>query len=159
MKSETIDANDAFSHFAQIQYFLDEPDSNFSCIPLFFLSKLAAKDVKVVMSGEGADELFGGYQAYGFWTKSRMIRLIAEALKKLPRKTRKKIADSIRDKNFHGKAHLYTSIAPAEDFFIGDSRVFEPEEATEFLQADYQDAPTIQQIIGPTYEKVEDQNC
>ena len=45
-----------------------------------------------------------------------MIRLIAEALKKLPRKTRKKIADSIRDKNFHGKAHLYTSIAPAEDF-------------------------------------------
>lgn len=159
MKSETIDANDAFSYFAQIQYYLDEPDSNFSCIPLFFLSRLAAKDVKVAMSGEGADELFGGYQAYGFWTKSRMIRLIAEALKKLPRKTRKKIADSIRDKDFRGKTHLYTSIAPAEDFFIGDSRVFEPEQADEFLQEEYQSAPTIQQIIGPTYEKVEDQTA
>ena len=46
------------------QYHMDEPLGAPSAIPLFFVSQLAAKDVKVVQSGEGADELFGGYWIY-----------------------------------------------------------------------------------------------
>lgn len=157
MKTQKITADDAFNNFARIQYYLDEPDSNFSVIPLFFLSRLASRDVKVVMSGEGADELFGGYQTYGFWTKSKTIRLVAQVLKKLPRGIRKKIADAIREKNFRGKTHLYTSIAPAEDFFIGDSQVFAPGTADEFLTDEYNNAPDVFDILRPTYSKVKNE--
>lgn len=157
MKTQKITADDAFNNFARIQYYLDEPDSNFSVIPLFFLSRLASRDVKVVMSGEGADELFGGYQTYGFWTKSKTIRLVAQVLKKLPRGIRKRIADAIREKNFRGKTHLYTSIAPAEDFFIGDSQVFAPGTADEFLTDEYNNAPDVFDILEPTYSKVKNE--
>lgn len=43
---------------------MDEPSANVSAVPLYFLSKLARKEVKVVLSGEGADEMFGGYNEY-----------------------------------------------------------------------------------------------
>ena len=46
------------------QYHMDEPLGAPSAIPLFFVSKLAREQVKVVQSGEGADELFGGYPMY-----------------------------------------------------------------------------------------------
>ena len=46
------------------QYHMDEPLGAPSAIPLFFVSKLAREQVKVVQSGEGADELFGGYRIY-----------------------------------------------------------------------------------------------
>lgn len=48
----------------QEQYFMDEPLGAPSAIPLYFVSQLAAQKVKVVQSGEGADELFGGYWIY-----------------------------------------------------------------------------------------------
>ncbi|PHA01320.1 asparagine synthetase B, partial [Bacillus sp. AFS051223] len=81
-----------FKYFPQIQYYLDEPDSNPSCVPLFFLAELAARDVRVVRSGEGADELFAGYESYGFSTNSRAVRVFAEGLKKLPKSLRFSIA-------------------------------------------------------------------
>ena len=43
---------------------MDEPLGAPSAIPLYFVSQLASKEVKVVQSGEGADELFGGYWIY-----------------------------------------------------------------------------------------------
>ncbi len=46
------------------QYHMDEPLGAPSAIPLYFVSRLASKQVKVVQSGEGADELFGGYWIY-----------------------------------------------------------------------------------------------
>ena len=46
------------------QYHMDEPLGAPSAIPLYFVSQLASKEVKVVQSGEGADELFGGYWIY-----------------------------------------------------------------------------------------------
>lgn len=43
---------------------MDEPHSNPSIVPLYFLAELASRNVTVVLSGEGADELFGGYAEY-----------------------------------------------------------------------------------------------
>ena len=47
-----------------VQYHMDQPLADPSCIALYFVSKLASEYVKVVLSGEGADELFGGYTIY-----------------------------------------------------------------------------------------------
>lgn len=48
----------------KILYHMDEPSSDPAAIMLYFVSNLASKDVKVVLSGEGADEFFGGYNNY-----------------------------------------------------------------------------------------------
>ena len=59
-----VSADDFFDAMPEIQYFMDEPLPNPSEIPLYFLAKNARQYVKVVLSGEGADELFGGYPMY-----------------------------------------------------------------------------------------------
>ena len=59
-----VSADEFFDAMPEIQYFMDEPLPNPSEIPLYFLAKNARKYVKVVLSGEGADELFGGYPMY-----------------------------------------------------------------------------------------------
>ena len=48
----------------KVQYHMDQPLADPSCIALYFVSKIASEHVKVVLSGEGADELFGGYTCY-----------------------------------------------------------------------------------------------
>ncbi|HET9682292.1 MAG TPA: asparagine synthase (glutamine-hydrolyzing), partial [Candidatus Limnocylindrales bacterium] len=56
-----IGAADFFGAARRVQWFMDEPLSNPSAVPLYFVAQTAAEQVKVVVSGEGADELFGGY--------------------------------------------------------------------------------------------------
>ncbi len=62
--SNKVSAQEYFDYAGIIQYYMDEPLPNPSEVPLFFLAKNAARYVKVVLSGEGADELFGGYPMY-----------------------------------------------------------------------------------------------
>ena len=57
-----ITADECFDAFPTIQYHMDEPQSNPSSVPLYFLSQLAAEHVTVVLSGEGADEIYAGYE-------------------------------------------------------------------------------------------------
>ena len=59
-----LDARTFRSFIPDFAYYMDEPVSEAPAIPLFFVSKLAARSVKVVLSGEGADEAFGGYPTY-----------------------------------------------------------------------------------------------
>ena len=75
----------------------------------------------MVQSGEGADELFAGYQSYGFHTNSKFIRVIAQGLKKLPKGTRYNLGRKIgKMRNFHGRIHLYESLAPAKKNILSD---------------------------------------
>ena len=63
-KSKVIKKEEYLSEIPNIMYHLDEPTSDPAAISLYFVAKLASKDVKVVLSGEGADEFFGGYNYY-----------------------------------------------------------------------------------------------
>lgn len=47
-----------------IQYHMDEPLADPAAIALYFVCNLASQSLKVVLSGEGADEIFGGYNVY-----------------------------------------------------------------------------------------------
>lgn len=154
-KSDVVTAQEAFDNFPLIQYHLDEPDSNPSCVPLYFLTKLASKDVTVILSGEGADELFAGYANYGYHTHSRAIRVLANNLKKLPRGARVKIAHTLQKMpNFHGRLHLYENTAPAEEFFIGQAKVFGEDEANDYLNPAYQKSESVHDIVMQSYKKV-----
>ena len=59
-----LTAEQCFEAFPKIQYHMDEPQSNPSSVPLYFLAQLAHEHVTVVLSGEGADEIYAGYEWY-----------------------------------------------------------------------------------------------
>ncbi|MBL7197033.1 MAG: asparagine synthase (glutamine-hydrolyzing) [Candidatus Omnitrophica bacterium] len=68
----------------KIVRYCDEPFADSSAVPLYFLSKEARKSVKVVLTGDGADELFGGYPTY-------VADILAKYYKRIPLKLRKDI--------------------------------------------------------------------
>ncbi|WP_278360759.1 23S rRNA (adenine(2503)-C(2))-methyltransferase RlmN, partial [[Ruminococcus] torques] len=62
--SKTITPEEFWGNFGKIQYHMDEPLADPSAVALYFVCNTASKYLKVVMSGEGADEIFGGYNIY-----------------------------------------------------------------------------------------------
>ena len=62
--SKIIEKEEYLRLVEKVLYYMDEPISDPSAISLYLLANLASKDVKVVLSGEGADEFFGGYNYY-----------------------------------------------------------------------------------------------
>lgn len=62
--SRTLTAEECMDSLPTIQYHMDEPQSNPSSVPLYFLAQLAREHVTVVLSGEGSDEIFAGYDWY-----------------------------------------------------------------------------------------------
>ncbi len=157
--SRVVKGDESFGYFPLIQYHLDEPDANPSCVPLYFLSKLARKEVTVALSGEGADELFGGYTSYGQFTKSKMVRVVAEGLHKLPKGVKLKLSRSLsKAKEFHGRTQLWFSVTDPKTYFIGQSKIFEEKDSDKLLQPAYQKSTPVNEILAPTWKKVEDQS-
>lgn len=87
--SDKISKEDYIKALPYVYYYLDEPVTDASSVAVYFLSKLASKDLKVVLSGEGADEFFGGYNSYddNIYTKLPLTirRFIASICKHLPK--------------------------------------------------------------------------
>ncbi len=152
--AESLDGEEAFAHFSRIQWHLDEPDANPSVVPLYFLARLAARDVRVVLSGEGADELFAGYLGYGVHTKTKAIKVFVRMLQTLPEPMRLAIARFARDKHFPGAWHMYANLARSEDFFIGHAHIFTPEEADAILQPALRDGISVKNLVGRWYKKL-----
>ena len=103
-------------------YHMDEPSSDPAIISLYFVAKEAAKQVKVVLSGEGSDEFFGGYNTYHTLTEYG-------AYDKIPFPVRNAIARALRGaKPFRGRNFLVRRGLRLEDYYVGISRVFEDSE-------------------------------
>lgn len=127
--SNKVSADEFFDSVGEIEYFMDEPLPNPSQIPLYFLAKNARKYVKVVLSGEGADELFGGYPMYlagGHFDKyskrvPKFLRKGAAAVaKKLP--------------NFTGKNFIIRGAMEPYERFMRANYVFTTEERQKYLK-------------------------
>ena len=151
-KSELINADSFFENIDKVQYYADEPTANLSAIPLYFLSKLASKDVKVVLSGEGADELFGGYPSY---KEDDLLK----KYKKLPLFLRKFIKTLVSPlPSFHGKNFLTKGGSKLEDYYVGDAFIFNNKEANKILTENYKSDLKFQDITKPYYDKVKDKD-
>ena len=150
--NELINADDFFESLDKVQYFADEPTANLSAVPLLFLSKLASKHVKVVLSGEGADELFGGYPFYK--EDDLLIKY-----RKIPFFIRKAIKTAVSPlPEFHGKNFLTKGGSKVEDYFIGEAFVFGNKEANDVLSDKYKNKITFQDITKPYYDEVKDKD-
>ena len=127
--SNKVSAEQYFDMAGKIQYYMDEPLPNPSEVPLYFLAENAAKYVKVVLSGEGADELFGGYPMYlegGHFAKySRIPRFIRKGVAAIARR----LPDSVKGKRFA----IRGAMKPYERFMRANY-VFTKEERAKFLK-------------------------
>ncbi len=112
----------------KVQYYLDQPLADPACIALYFVSKLAAEHVKVVLSGEGADELFGGYRIYHEPFSLRSYQ-------KLPRFVRKAAAALVSLlPDVKGKSFIQRGAKTLEERFIGNANMFSQKEKTKLLK-------------------------
>ncbi|WP_033541276.1 asparagine synthase (glutamine-hydrolyzing) [Planococcus sp. CAU13] len=146
--SEVLNSEECFSELEQIQYLMDEPHSNPSIVPLYFLAKLAKKDVTVVLSGEGADELFGGYDDYD-------VRPNLKKYRKLPAGIRSAIGTAASKlPEMRGRQFLIQGGLPVEKWFIGQANVFPETEAARMLKPAYRTGPSVAEIVQPVYDQV-----
>lgn len=113
-----INEKEYFHSLKKVVYYLDEPLGDPSAISLYHLAKLASQDVKVVLSGEGADEFFGGYNSY----KIHMYDYLPFGLRCMIGKVAKRVP------HMKGKNFLIRHGMRAEDGYIGVNSVFNDEE-------------------------------
>ena len=142
--SHKITKDEYFKAFPEIMYYMDEPLADPSAIALYFVAKIASKDVKVVMSGEGADELFGGYLSY-------MEELDQAWYMKIPypiRHVASKVASILPD--VRGLNFIYRRGMKLEDYNIGLGRVFRDSEARSLVKSKNQ--IKTKDIVADTYK-------
>ena len=132
---------ECFAAFSDIQYHMDEPQSNPSSVPLYFLAKLAREHVTVVLSGEGADEIFAGYDWYNDTKEVKKFK------KLVPAPIRRALASMVKPlPPFKGRSFLLRASGRPEDYFMGQALVFSAEEATSLLKPDYRHGKTADEI-------------
>jgi asparagine synthase (glutamine-hydrolysing) len=106
-----------------VVWYLDDPVADPALVPLYFIAREARKHVKVVLSGEGADELFGGYNIY-------REPLSLAAFEKLPAgilRALGKISTRLPD-GMRGKDLLRRGSIPLEQRYYGNARIFRDDE-------------------------------
>lgn len=146
-----ISADECFAAFSDIQYHMDQPQSNPSSVPLWFLAKMAREEVTVVLSGEGADEIFGGYELYADTPAM-------EKFKKAPKRLRRLLGGLARGMPaVKGRSFLLKSAERPEDWFIGQADVFPEKQAADILKPSYKNGPTALAMAAPYYKRAE--NC
>lgn len=148
-KQKHITADEAFEAIPKIQWHMDEPDSNLSSLPLYFLAELASKDVKVVLSGEGADELFGGYEWYKPSEKMEQYKKIPLPLRHILSAIAKSLPKN-RYTNF-----LDNGAKSIEERFIGHAFVWQEDDALALLNEKYHKGPSVWDIVKTYYDKVQ----
>jgi asparagine synthase (glutamine-hydrolyzing) len=143
-----LSAEECFGALPTIQYHMDEPQSNPSSVPLYFLAQLAAEQVTVVLSGEGSDEIFAGYEWYDETPAMKKY-------KKLPGFVRRAAAAAASGMPyFKGHDFLIKCSGRPEDYFIGQALVYPEHEASALLRPEYRAGPTPHALTAPIYSRV-----
>lgn len=149
--SKLITTEEYWDTLGRVQYQMDEPLADPSAIALYFVSQTAAKHVKVALSGEGADEFFGGYNIY---REPHDLRPIT----RLPKPIRKGLgALAKRLPKMKGKNYLIRGSKDLQERFIGNAFMLSEEERERILKnptGNYHHT----RLTKPFYDKVKDQD-
>lgn len=148
-----LGAEQFFASVPAVQYAMDEPLPNPSAVPLYHLCAMAAESVKVVLSGEGADELFGGYPYYQeclafapyMTVPAPARRALAAAARRLPEGT-------------HGRRFLMRGAHPLPERYIRLEYNFPWAEALDLLAPELgarcAAAPTPWELAAPLFAEI-----
>ena len=149
--SQVITSEEFWGNIKKVQYHMDQPLADPSCIALYFVSRLASQYVKVVLSGEGADELFGGYTVYN---EPRVFRLYRAILPQSVRTFLRKMVQKV-PRRFKGQGFITRGEYPTNESFIGNAKMFGYEDKQRLLK-DSSLASRPQEITRKYYDRVKD---
>lgn len=149
-----LDAEQFFASVPAVQYAMDEPLPNPSAVPLYHLCAMAAESVKVVLSGEGADELFGGYPYYQECLAFAPYMMV-------PAPARRALAAAARHlpEGIHGRRFLMRGAHPLPERYIRLEYNFPWAEALDLLAPELgarcAAAPTPWELAAPLFAEIE----
>ncbi len=143
-----ISSEEFWNSIKKVQYHMDQPLADPSCIALYFVSKLASEHVKVVLSGEGADELFGGYTVYN---EPRVFRLYQKIFNQKARTFLANLVKKIPFR-FKGRSFIIRGENTVENKFIGNALMFSEEDKKKILKNSAL-ATRPQDVCKPLYER------
>ncbi len=148
-----ISEEEFWEAFPTVQWHMDEPSADPSAVALYFVDKLAARKVKAVLSGEGADELFGGYRIY-------QVPFANEHVGKVPRPLLRAGSKVLRAAGKRGANYLERASERVEDWYYTNANgvAFSPDERDHLLSPELRElvagAPSPQQLTTPHYTEV-----
>jgi asparagine synthase (glutamine-hydrolysing) len=145
--SYVITPEEYMNEIPKIMWHMDDPLADPACVPLYFVAREARKHVTVVLSGEGADELFGGYNIY------REPQSL-EVFNKIPRvgKTLLRGIASCLPEGTKGKSFIERGVTPMEQRYIGNAKMFTEEEKRHILKG-YREGLDYTDITKSLYEE------
>lgn len=147
-----ITADEFFDALPDIQYHMDEPQSNLSSVPLYYLAQMASEEVTVVLSGEGADELFAGYEWYEDTPEMRSFK------KRVPLGVRRALGSLVQHLPYFKGHNFLTKCAEVpERWYVGQAKVFDPSEVDEVLKPAYDTGKNAAEMCAEYYKQVP--NC
>ncbi|ALX48432.1 asparagine synthase (glutamine-hydrolyzing) [Lentibacillus amyloliquefaciens] len=148
--SYIISPEEFVANLPKIMWHMDDPLADPACIPLYFVSREARKHVKVTLSGEGSDELFGGYNIYREPESLKMFDSIPGPVKNLLARVAETIPEGVR-----GKSFLERGTTPLRERYIGNAKIFEDSEKEGLLKCWKQEL-RYQQITRGLFDYVND---
>ena len=140
--------DDFFDAVPKIQKIIGQPYANLTGVPVYYMAQLAAGKIHTVFSGEGPDELFGGYDAYCTGIYEKLFR-------KLPLWLRRFAAGVLSTlPNERLKTFLNECTASIEETYIGVSKIMSDREANELLSPVYSSSLTFADVTAPYFKKI-----
>jgi asparagine synthase (glutamine-hydrolysing) len=124
-----VTAQEMMDALPLITWYLDDPVADPALVPLWFIAREAREHVKVVLSGEGADELFGGYTIYREPLSLAPFEKVPGALRKAMGKVSTKIPQGVR-----GKDLLRRGALTLEERYYGNARIFMDDQLRQVLR-------------------------
>lgn len=146
--SKLISTEEYWDILPTVQYHMDEPLADPSAIALYFVSKTAAEHVKVSLSGEGADEFFGGYNIYREPFSLRPLTRLPRPVRKLLGAMASAIPFKIKGKNY-----LIRGSKDVEERFIGNAFLFNEKDREKILKSP-SGRYDHRELTKPYYDKV-----
>ncbi len=125
----TVSPEEMMETLPLIVWYLDDPVADPALVPLWFVAREARQHVKVVLSGEGADELFGGYSIYREPLSLAPFERVPGSLRKAMGRVSTAIPEGVR-----GKDLLRRGALSLEDRYYGNARIFRDEQLKSIMQ-------------------------
>lgn len=150
--SYVISPQEYMDELPKIVWHMDDPLADPAAIPLYFLAREARKQVKVALSGEGADELFGGYNIYNEPNSLAVFNKMPKAFKSMLSSVAKVMPEGMR-----GKSFLERGTTPLEERYIGNAKMF-TEKEKQILLPNYKAGHNFTNITKPFYDATIDYN-
>ncbi|WP_391558745.1 asparagine synthase (glutamine-hydrolyzing) [Robertmurraya sp.] len=147
--SYIITPEEYMNEVPKIMWHMDDPLADPACVPLYFVAREARKHVTVVLSGEGADELFGGYNIYREPQSLDVFNKIPQVGKAFLRLLAKIMPEGMR-----GKSFIERGLTPLEERYIGNAKMFSELEKSDLLNT-YNKGLDFTNITKPLYKESE----